>query len=355
MQSAESKAPDCDDLIEDPVIRLEMPGCFFLGINRSGRKYFRLRGVEFPSHSAHIPLLCLCDMLGGAHAYLARYCQFERAYKALKDEAQNGPVRGGSSTRAFSSFNAAGSGCSSREKASWGPEPIAFHFNRGNGTRRYELFIVYAWLGEAPDIMHCRLLPLPSETFSITLKDSGHAADDLSAPEFLDVSFSDARLPLSGVYRTADIIEPDLLNRISGFFRGTIEALESGNAAPETFLKLLEPKYEVVAEDLPRSVTRLFSSRHDSQSVASQLRDIWRHPLDAPALIDNIMPRLWEAIRGDKELRYLPLESDQHVSRDQYLRARLPLSELESQDRYFAWVELPDNWTIEEFRTKLHA
>jgi hypothetical protein len=91
-----------------------------------------------------------------------------------------------------------------------------------------------------------------------------------------------------------------------------------------------------------------------ARMIASHLTDFIRHPLDAPALVE-ILPKIWDKIRADRSLRYLPMGDSLDHDRLAYLRARLPLSELEQQDQYLHWAPIPADWNRSQIRNEMYS
>ena len=94
-----------------------------------------------------------------------------------------------------------------------------------------------------------------------------------------------------------------------------------------TWSKIYRSQFSAFSQSIPVPAFKL----------ESELQSMWEHSLDAPILQASVLPRLWDAIREDRHLQYLPKEPKMNAERVQYLRARLPLAELQEQDDYLRW------------------
>ena len=285
-----------------------------LDFNAAACQHFSRRGVELqkPDQTAsdQTALRCICAVSGGPNAYLDDFCQFERAYKALGDAGK------------------------------WGPDLMAFHFNRSNGYRPYELFLMHV-KKPADGAMYCRLMPLPMSTFQVKISDfdqqfppaaNGHLA---SVPLGVHVRAGDDQVLMPLVKTRDEIRGIGQLLEAHQFASQVLEYLHAEDAKTPYDAWSRAAKHAPGIElRVPPSVREPFlpASAATKQKAERALRAAWNYSLDAPVLLDVVFPQIRAKIQTDDEFLYLPPGEEQDEEREQYLRARMPLVQLETLD-----------------------
>jgi hypothetical protein len=315
------------DTIRDPVLSLTMPGCFvhIQGTNKAAKEYF----PAIRSGSG-----VLCDILHGPNTLVDDFCPFENAFKAL------------------------------RAGNPWGPALVAFDITKAeqrNGSRTYDVLVAHALPLEDREHASFRLLPIPSSVVQLIARDScerGHRSGGhvYAIPDGLCVR---------GVF-PADTIksepyEPgqndrELLVTARELFETIVKNLHV-DANPAKVWDDVAAQYSAAAKHVTQPIRQLFAnpeSHGHLQNITNELKEAWEHPLDAPILQNIILPKIWDAIRNDRELRYLPRCQDRDQERLQYLRARLPLRELKEQDEYLHWLPLPPDEDHHDIRREMY-
>jgi hypothetical protein len=271
----------------------------------------------------------LGDSLHGPAVYLKRHCPFKQAYDTW---------------------------C---ERRAWGPVVVAFRHKKSNGHRPYDLFVVHLltkWTSEHE--VFFRLLPLPASAFELTLRDEGmNAADNsrlLHFPSALRVLGPAARLLHARAYVLTSPDEIEAVTRARDFYEPLLLDLNR-DVAPPAAWHAAEERDAHTAASVPVYLRNLFDGKLPSADVASKITGVWTHAWDAPVLVTEVMPEIWDAIRHDARLRYIPKGNASDTDRLRYLRARLPLSELEDQDQYLHWAPIPGDWDRAAIRTELYS
>jgi hypothetical protein len=328
------------DTICDPIVRMGMPGCRIAvdAANHAARTYFRQYAPHLGREAG-----VLCDVLDGPHTALDIFCPFELAYQHLTEgTAPNMPA------------------------------VVAFGYNRGNGTRPYDLFVAHllspsSSAHESPSSsakeLVFRLLPIPAAAIQLVTADrpATDPSNDLFGPlpSGLEVSVwpPDVRgLPEKRIYSLASTAEHQQLTTAKRMFEDLIHELRRGTEPREVWDIVTATYSDDIRAHAPVSVRDLFDRKPplSAEEIEKELRYLWKHPLDAPVLTNQVLPKIWDAIRNDTRLEYLPKRAGMDTERVQYLRCRLPLAELEEQDRYLNWLPPTKDGDQEILRAEMY-
>lgn len=289
--------------LRDAVVRLRMPGCMIErveSINEAARQLFldEITGV-------------VCDRLGGAPTLLKSLCQFELYFMSRDLGDKRGPFL------------------------------VAFRPGRRNGHRPFRLFVAHPLESKHPDEeLIVRLLPLPF-TLELSNPKNGHSLNT----DGLYVSARPKELLETQVYSPNPEDGSDERDARERFTRVAAD-LDKGVNPREAGSHAYHLK-----DRLALSVIRLLEGE-DPKVAAEHIHEILAESLEAPVL-KRILPEIWKKIRDDHELHYLPKAPSKDTERLQYLRARLPLSELQEQDEFLHWLPVAEVWDREQIWAEL--
>ena len=305
-------------------IDLWMSGCYLWSIAPRTQQFFghkmSLAGLS-PGPLDNWLSDCFCTVLGGANAYLDKYCQFERVAKNQL------PLNR--------------------------PALLAFCYDQSREERTYDFYLLHAALQPMEDspsksILKAHLAALPA-IFSVTIRDGRYAGGVLESVIITGHNGKSCDQPVPA----GDLEDIHLIADVERTFSAAFASRTSPAASWIEQKNLANNRLAQFFQHVPPSVEKNIRNSASGAMALRVLRDTIRHPADAPVLmelyqrledhadIQSLMRQFREAVlESNAQLRMDPKVSLSDVMPDSVLLGRV--AKVDSRDEVSIEFQTPD-------------